>query len=262
MSRIRTIVNKEWAEVFKNKLVLMTVTVLPLFLMILPLVQLALTRDVNPARVSNTPPSIAAICQAQRLSDSECLQGFMSNQFMLFFLLLPLAIPMTIASYSIVGEKVTRSLEPLLATPTSTTEIILGKGLASTLPAVVVTWLAFGIYLIGSRFLVVSDRVYAMITNPMWLVAMIVVAPLLCVLAVMVAIVVSSRVNDPRAAEQIGMVVIIPVLALFFGQILGIFALNTASMLLFGGILLAVDAGLVVLGVKLFSRETILTRWK
>jgi ABC-2 type transport system permease protein len=260
--RIRTIIDKEWAEVFKNKLVLMTVLGMPLIFMILPLVELATTRSITPSQMNNTPPGILALCQTQNLNETECVQGFLVNQFMLFFLLLPLAIPVTIASYSIVGEKSTRSLEPLLATPTSTAEIILGKGLAAALPAIVATWLAFGIYVIAARFLVVSDRVYAVITNPMWLVGMIIVAPLLCVLAVMVAIVISSRVNDPRAAEQLGFIVMLPILLLFFGQIFGLITLNTTSMFIFGFVMVIVDAVLVAVAVKLFRRETILTQWK
>jgi ABC-2 type transport system permease protein len=260
--RIRTIIDKEWAEVFKNKLVLSVVLAMPLIFIVMPLVQLAVTRNVSAGQINNTPAYIEALCQAQNLTDVECVQGFLVNQFMLLFLLLPLAIPVTIASYSIVGEKTTRSLEPLLATPTTTAEIILGKGLAAALPAIVATWLSFAIYVVAARFLVASDRVYAAITNPMWLVGMIFVAPLLCVLAVMVAVIISSRVNDPRAAEQLGFVVMLPILALFFGQIFGVIALNTASMALFGVVMLVVDAALVAVAVKLFKRETILTQWK
>lgn len=259
--RIRTIIDKEWAEVFKNRLVLFTVGLLPLLFMILPLIQLAATREVDPGEMSDAPGNIIQLCRLQGLADNECLQGFLANQFMLLFLLLPLAIPVTIASYSIVGEKTTRSLEPLLATPASTAEIILGKSLAAALPAIAATWIAFAIFLAGARFFVVSERVYAAITNPMWLVAMALVAPLLTVLSVNVAIVISSRVSDPRAAEQLGMVVMIPLLGLFFAQIFGLIALNLTNMILIGAGLLAIDAALVILGVKLFQRETILTRW-
>ena len=262
MNRIRTIIDKEWAEVFKNKLVLFTVGLLPLLFTIMPLVQLAVTREVDPSEMNDAPGNVAQICQMQGLSNAECLQGYLVGSFMLFFLIMPLAIPVTIASYSIVGEKTTRSLEPLLATPTSTTEIILGKSLAAVLPAIAATWLSFGIFLVGARFLAISDRVYALMANPMWLIGMALVAPLLTVLSVTVAIVISSRVNDPRAAEQLGMTVMIPVLALFFGQMLGVFALNVTTMLIFAAILVAVDAAMVSLGVKLFQRETILTRWK
>jgi ABC-2 type transport system permease protein len=82
------------------------------------------------------------------------------------------------------------------------------------------------------------------------------------VLSVNVAIIISSRVNDPRAAEQIGMLVMLPLMLLFFGAIFGLIPLNVTTMLLLAMITLAIDVGLVVLGVKLFQRETILTRWK
>jgi ABC-2 type transport system permease protein len=262
MTRIRTIVDKEWAEVFKNKLVLVTVLLLPLIFTVLPLVQLAATREVGSGEMADAPGNIARLCQLQGLSEAECLQSYLTSTFMLLFLMMPLAIPVTIAAYSIVGEKTTRSLEPLLATPASTTEIILGKGLAAVLPAIGATWLSFTIFVAGARFFVVSDRVYASIAHPMWLMAMAVVAPLMTVLSVAVAIVISSRVNDPRAAEQLGTLVMLPVLALFFGQILGLFALNVTTMLIFALILLSIDAVMVVLGVKLFQRETILTRWR
>jgi len=262
MNRIRTLIDKEWAEVFKNKLVLMTVGFLPLVFVVLPLVQLALTRQVDPSEMNDAPGNIARICALQGLSAAECLQGYLANSFMVFFLLMPLAIPVTIASYSIVGEKTTHSLEPLLATPTSTAEIILGKALAAVLPAIAATWLSFAVFVVGARFFVVSDRVYALLTHPMWLVAMAFVAPLLTVCSVSVAIVISSRVNDPRAAEQLGTLVMMPLLVLFFTQIMGLFALDLTSMALIGVAMLAVDAGLVALGVKLFQRETILTRWR
>jgi ABC-2 type transport system permease protein len=262
MERIRTLIDKEWAEAFKNKMVLGTVVGLPLILMLLPLFQLAVMRDIPASEMNDAPAGITALCQLQNYSPAECMQGFLVNEFLLLFLLIPLAVPVTIASYSIVGEKSTRSLEPLLATPTSTTEIIIGKGLASVIPAIGATWLAFVIFLISARFFVVSDRIYALFMNPMWFVAMIVVAPLMTVLSVNVAIIISARVNDPRAAEQIGMLVMLPILLIFFGSIFGLFALTTTTMLLFGAATFLADIGLVILGVKLFQRETILTRWK
>lgn len=262
MERIKTLIDKEWAEAFKNKMVLGTVVAMPLLFMLIPLFQLALMRDIPASEMNDAPAGILTQCQLQDFSPAECMQGFLVNEFLLLFLLIPLAVPVTIASYSIVGEKSTRSLEPLLATPTSTMEIIVGKGLASAIPAIGATWLAFFVFLIGARFFVVSDRVYALFMNPMWAVAMFIVAPLMTVFAVNIAIIISSRVNDPRAAEQLGMLVMLPILMIFFGSILGLFTLTTASMLLFGAITLLIDVGLVILGVKLFQRETILTQWR
>jgi ABC-2 type transport system permease protein len=84
----------------------------------------------------------------------------------------------------------------------------------------------------------------------------------MAILAVLVSVMVSSRVNDPRVAEQLSMVVILPVLAMFFGQVSGLFLINRQMILILAVVLLLVDVGLVFLAVRLFQRETILTRWK
>jgi ABC-2 type transport system permease protein len=81
-------------------------------------------------------------------------------------------------------------------------------------------------------------------------------------MAVSVSVMVSSRVNDPRVAEQLSMVVIIPVLAVFFGQLAGLFVINQQLILVSALILIIFDAFLIYLSVQLFQRENILTRWK
>jgi len=52
------------------------------------------------------------------------------NAFSFFFIIASAVLPTAIAAYSIVGEKVEKSLEPLLATPTTDSEILLGKSIA------------------------------------------------------------------------------------------------------------------------------------
>ena len=140
----------------------------------------------------------------------------MVSQFMLLFMLIPVAIPGVIAAYSIVGEKTTRSLEPLLATPITTIELLVGKCLAAVIPAIITTYGAYAIFTLGASILVTNRRLLSAFFEPRWLIAILVVGPLLAILATTFALMVSSRVNDPRVAEQISMVIIIPVLGGFF----------------------------------------------
>ena len=261
VDKILTIIDKEWAEVFKNRVVLFTVLFMPLFFTALPLVVLYAMR-VSPGNsdVMDLPPQFTRICG--NLTGAACTQYFTVNQFMLLFMLMPLAIPVAISAYSIVGEKTTRCLEPLLATPITTIELIVGKGLAAAIPAIAATWAGFGIFALGAKFLVVSPGVFARILDPMWLIAVIIVGPLMAAAAVAMSIIVSSRVSDPRTAEQISMVVIVPLLGVFFGQMAGLFLLDTRFILVTAAVLALVDAGLVYLSVGLFQRETILTKWK
>jgi ABC-type multidrug transport system permease subunit len=58
------------------------------------------------------------------------------------------------------------------------------------------------------------------------------------------------------------MVIIVPVLAGFFGQMAGLFVLNRQLISIISLVTLALDALLIYLAVRLFQRESILTRWK
>lgn len=57
-----------------------------------------------------------------------------------FYLLMPVALSSISAAFSIVSEKQQRTLEPILATPITDRELLLGKLLASLLLAVALTW--------------------------------------------------------------------------------------------------------------------------
>jgi hypothetical protein len=50
--------------------------------------------------------------------------------------------------------------------------------------------------------------------------------------------------------------------AVMIGQMAGVVQLNGLFVLIGAVVLLAIDAGLLTIAVKLFQRETILTRWK
>jgi len=177
-------------------------------------------------------------------------------------MLVPVIIPATIAAYSIVGEKTTRSLEPLLATPITTVELLVGKCLAAVIPAIVATYSAYLLFALGSWIIVTNKTLLAMLLDARWLVAIFVVGPLLALLAVTFGMMVSSRVNDPRAAEQISMVIIVPVLGGFFGQLAGLFVLDIRAISGVAVVMLAVDALMVYFAARVFQRESILTRWR
>ena len=262
MDKIRTIINKEWAEVFKNKLVLFSVAFLPLMLTALPLITLSTMQSLTPEEMTSSSEDLeffGDVCIG--LTEVDCTQVYMLNIFTLLFMILPVMVPVTIAAYSIVGEKSTRSLEPLLATPITTLELIVGKAAAAVFPAIIVTWLSFGIYLIGAR-LMTNSTVFARLIDPIWLLAVFVVGPLLAVLAVCAAMMISSRVSDPRTAEQLSGAVVLPIILVVMGQSFGLFLLSSELILITAVVLIILDVILFYLTIRMFERETILTRWK
>lgn len=268
MNKIKTIIRKEWAEVFKNRMVIFTVAFLPLLLTAIPLGILFGTHEIGSEAVSQSnldveiPSKLTNAMCPEGLAGADCFQVFMVSQFMMMFMIIPVAIPVAIAAYSIVGEKTTRSLEPLLATPITTIELLAGKCLAAIIPAVLATYTAFGLFAFGSWKVIADKILLSALLDARWLIAIFVVGPLMAVMAVTFAMMVSSRVTDPRVAEQVSMVIIVPVLAGFFGQMSGLFVLNATVITWVAIIMLALDAGLVYLAVKIFQREQILTRWK
>lgn len=265
MKHIWTIIDKEWAEVFQNRMVLFTMIFIPLIFVILPLVMLFFTgqgMDANmTGDLADVPGEFQSVCGPE-MNAGDCMQVYLINMFLLLFMMMPVIIPVTIAAYSVVGEKATHSLEPLLATPISTFELLAGKSLAAAIPAIIVGWVSFGIFLMCLPLVGVSSPVFRYIIGPTWLLGVLVAGPLMAIAAVNFALFVSSRVNDPRVAEQISVLLVVPILAATFAQLAGVIVIDIFVMLSFIGALALFDIGMIYLGVTIFQRENILTRWK
>lgn len=263
MTKIKTLIKKEWREVFRNRFVLFSVAFMPLIFTAIPLAILYSIRasgEVGDFSMEELYSQVASLCGD--LSAMECNQYIIITQFMPLFMMMPVIIPVTIASYGIVGEKVTRTLEPLLATPITTIELLLGKGLAAGLPAVLATWVSFFIFVVGAVIMKIEPNVIASFFDPVWLLGIFVLGPLLAIAAISLAVMVSSRTSDPRVAEQIAGLFILPLAGLLVAQATGFLFLNETLM---GWMTLGVailDVGLLAFAVQLFQRENILTRWK
>lgn len=250
---------KEWRDLLSNRLLLGAVAFPALVFAAIPtgLVAFIQANDLDPRQLGQIQQYIANFPDlAPRLA----AQGFIITNFMAYFLLIPAMVPMAIATQSVIGEKVARSLEPQLATPLEVGELLAGKTLAAALPAVVATWAVFGLY--GLVNGAIADPILTrLVFSNVWLVAMATLVPLICLLSVLLGIVVSSRVNDPRTAQQIGGFVVIPIIAVAVAQFVGGQATFTMQQVLVGDLLVAGLIGLTLLiGSWAFDRESILTR--
>ena len=98
-------------------------------------------RDLNPDQISQIQRYISQLPEG--VTPSSPPRRSSSSNFMAYFLLIPAMVPMAIATQSVIGEKVARSLEPQLATPLQVPELLAGKTIAAALPAVTATWLVY-----------------------------------------------------------------------------------------------------------------------
>jgi ABC-2 type transport system permease protein len=195
-------------------------------------------------------------------SESEKYLLLIINSLLMFFVLIPAIIPTVIASYSFVGEKLNKSLEPLLATPTTDTELLAGKTLAIFIPSILVTWISLLPAVIIVDLVTYPILGYYILPNMIWILGVFFVAPLFCILSVLVNVIISARVSDVRTSQQIGSIVVFPAIAFFIVALAGLVVLNDLYMLLFGATILAVDLVVFYISLRMFQREEILVKWK
>jgi len=195
------------------------------------------------------------------LDPEGAIQAFVFQQFLMLLVLGPVAASMSSAAFSVIGEKQARTLEPLLATPISTTELLAAKVLGAFVPALLLTLGTFVAYLVGTAALARPGVFRALLTAES-LTVIFLVGPLAALAALQMAVCVSSRVNDARSAQQIGAIVILPFAGLLVAQVTGAVVLTTGLTLAIAGGLLVLNLGLLRLAVVLFDRESILIRWR
>jgi ABC-type Na+ efflux pump permease subunit len=183
------------------------------------------------------------------------------NAFSFWFVIGAAILPTAIAAYSIVGEKVEKSLEPLLSTPTTDGEILLGKTLAAFVPTILVIWAASVLFqgLIDGA----TRGALGYLFYPNWamFVILFALAPLVCLYAIEFSVLVSSRVTDARSAQQYASVTFVPLIFLYVAGEIG-FSLNTTNLLYISGIFAVLVLVLFQVSRRVFHRDEILTRWK
>ena len=240
------IASKELSIFRKKKSIFYSVIIFPLFVSIgLPL----LIHFIMARSGSISPDDIAALLSV-------------INAFAFFFIIGAGTLPTAIASYSIIGEKQEQSLEPLLATPTTDGEILLGKSIGALLPPLVAIWIGAVIFmaLIDYFLFGLLGRLYY--PNPVIAVIMLLLVPLAATTAVEVSVIISSRVNDVRTAQQLGSLIVIPFALIYVLGEVNAFPLTVPYLLVLSAVILVIDIGLFRLSTATFNREEILTSWK
>jgi len=166
MTIMRTICVREWREALGNRL-LVGMTLLPPIVILVAGILAVATAAIYPPSERDVQAIYAAAPAVVGLDPKEAVQGLIATYFLILFMLIPTVVPLTVAIYSVIGEKTARTLEPLLATPTRVGELLLAKSVASTVPAVIVTWLAYAIYL-GAVAMIGSRAAVNAVTAPRW----------------------------------------------------------------------------------------------
>ncbi len=122
-TRVAAIVRKEQRDYRRNRFVIVTMTLVPVAFTIAPMIQLFVANATGKSVGSHLGLS------------------------MVYMLVIPVTVPAVLAAYSVVGEREQGTLEPLLTTPIRREELLIGKALAAFVPAVLIAYAVFGIFL-------------------------------------------------------------------------------------------------------------------
>ena len=174
----------------------------------------------------------------------------------------PISISLVIALETFVGEKERRSLEPLLSTPLTNTELYIGKMLSAMLPPLVSSYGGMAVYL-GS--LLFGDLAWR--PQPMLIFQIVLLTTAQALVMITGAVVVSSQTTSTRAANLLASFIIIPMTLVIQGESAIMFLAPDADAPNGIGALWAIIAGMLVVvvlllrvGNSIFNREELLGR--
>jgi ABC-2 type transport system permease protein len=266
--RILNVLLKEWQFLFTDINTILLVTALPLLIVGQLILYIWLAVNFGGEAATNIAIFQNALAKLQMaipavggLSGVEQFRVLLLNQFSFYMLLIPVMISVSIATFSIVDEKLSGSLEALLATPVKTWELLLGKALSGAIPSLIVTWICSGIILLVIR-LMGWGYLLDMVMTPVWFISLFLLTPAITVLSFLLGVIGSSRAKDAKAAQNLSVIVILPVLAVVILQITGIIWFNTLSAILLAAGLILVDWLVLRAAVGLFQRESIVVKWR
>lgn len=264
IERIRALLGKEFLDLARNRMALLPVVIVTLLALGLPfgiaigvpaMTGHRLGDDADLLKVS------ASADEPDELSSDARVQLFLFQQFLMMFLLTPVTGAMALAAHSVVGEKQSRALEPLLASPVSTIELLAAKVFGALIPTMAISLAGLALYIAGI-VLFAAPGVAAAMASMRTLLLIVLVAPAAALLSLQSAVLISSRVNDPRTAQQFGVLIIIPLSGILVAQFTGSLWLSARALAVLGLGLLAGWGLLLLVSVALFERESILTRWR
>ncbi len=235
--RLLAVARKEFREYRRTPFVVGTMVVLPLVFMVSPVIEIV---SIGPSAGARAVTKVV-------------------GSIFLLLLIVPAVIPATVAAYSVVGERDQGTLEPLLTTPVSRAEILLGKAVAAVVPSVLLAYLLFAVVEVLAALAAGNPAVPATLREGPHLLAEALFVPLLAVWSIGVGIAISTRASDVRVAQQLGTLASLPPLAVTFLVSFQVIAPSLGVALGFGLGLLALDMVMWWGVARLFDRERLIT---
>jgi ABC-type transport system involved in multi-copper enzyme maturation permease subunit len=238
-TRIGAVIRKELAEFRRNRLIVSTAAIVPIVFLISPTAQILTLKAT----------ALSSVLE-KRVETGLFLP-----------LLIPAFVPAILSAYAVVGEREQGTLEPVLTTPISRVEFLIGKAAAIFVPAVVVSYLMFGVFVAITQFAAASPVATAVLHAPQ-LPAALLFIPLLVGWAIWVGLAISASVTDTRVAQQLSTLASLPPVAVAALMSFRVINPTLGVAAAFAGGLLVIDGLACFVVAQVFDRERLITGTK
>ena len=239
---MKAIIKKDLWDIFRSKNLFATLIIIPiLFSAVIPAAILgsALFLDIEELAGNDAQKMISSFLTQLKSEDlaletTEQQFVFLFINYMLpsLFLLVPIITASVVAANSFVGEKERRTLESLLFSPVPIKTLFVSKILGSFIPSLLVSWLSF--LLSGVIINVLGHQLFGQMIFPSanWLALILCLSPMVSLMTVLLNVFISSRVKTYQEAQNIGGLIILPVVGMMAGQASGLFLVGAQITLL------------------------------
>jgi ABC-2 type transport system permease protein len=231
--RVRAIVRKELREYRRHGSVVAATAIFPLIFLIQPLF---------------------VVFRASGSSSA----AFGQWHLLLYMLAIPILAPAVLAAYAVAGERQQGSLEPVLTTPILREEFLLGKALAALVPAVIIAYGVYAIFL-ACVVLFAEPAVASTILRVPDIAAQLLLTPMLAALSIWIGIAISTRSSDVRVAQQLSLLANVPLVILTSLIAFDVIPPTPALAVGLTAILLVADVSGWWIVSPMFDRERLIT---
>lgn len=255
----KALIKKDLLDIIRSKPLMVTLIIIPIiFSIILPsaLVGGALVLDFEKAAGKDSEKMIQSFVSGA-MGDS--ISSYSTEQQIVYlfinfilpnlFLLIPIITAMAVSANSFVGEKERRTMESLLLSPISIKSLYFSKVIASFIPPFFVSLVSFLVagILINLLGYPLFDKIIFPSAN--WVAMILCLSPMVILLAVLINILISSRVKTYQEAQNIGGIIVLPVIGLLIGQFSGLFFVGVQLTIL-------IAVGILIINLILLNRIT------
>ncbi|HRE40799.1 MAG TPA: ABC transporter permease subunit [Ignavibacteria bacterium] len=232
----KAFIKKDLKTVFGDKIIYLPFIILPvIFCVILPAGFIIASNFMSDASVNDNFKEIPLPEEFQSLNLREkFLYLSLNTIFPSLFLLIPIMSASIIAGTGFVGEKENKTIESILYTPVSVSEIFKAKVLSALIPSILFTFVSFIIFFIILFIGKALSSVEIIIPVVKWFTLVFWLSPALALLAVLFMVLVSAKAKTFQQAQQRIVYIILPLIIIGIGQISGIFILNSLVLFIAG----------------------------